>query len=248
MSFDKWIYTMPQFLCNTIKCKAMENSPVYINVIFVLTTILSFVFFYKASGNSKKTALIILCWLALQAIAGLAGFYKINNTTPPRFMFLILPPLVFITILFISAKGRLYIDNFNIKTLTLLHVVRIPVELVLFFLCLHKAVPQLMTFEGRNFDIISGLTAPFIYYFGFVKSKIGRNGLLLWNFICLGLLINIVINAVLSAPLPFQQFGFEQPNIALLYFPFVWLPSCVVPLVLLSHLITIRQLCKQKNL
>jgi hypothetical protein len=41
---------------------------------------------------------------------------------------------------------------------------------------------------------------------------------------------------------PFQQFAFDQPNIAVLYFPFIWLPSCVVPLVLLSHLAAIRQL------
>jgi hypothetical protein len=37
-------------------------------------------------------------------------------------------------------------------------------------------------------------------------------------------------------------FAFDQPNIAVLYFPFNWLPSCIVPLVLLSHLAAIRQL------
>jgi hypothetical protein len=65
---------------------------------------------------------------------------------------------------------------------------------------------------------------------------------LLWNLVCLGLLLNIILNAVLSAPVPFQKFAFDQPNIAVLYFPFVWLPSCVVPLVLLSHLAAIRKL------
>jgi hypothetical protein len=68
---------------------------------------------------------------------------------------------------------------------------------------------------------------------------------LLWNFICLGLLVNIIVNAVLSAPFPFQQFGFSQPNIAVLYFPYVWLPCGIVPLVLLSHLAVIRQLSKK---
>jgi hypothetical protein len=104
-----------------------------------------------------------------------------------------------------------------------------------------------MTFEGRNFDIVAGLTAPVIYYFGSVKQQIGRKVMLLWNIICLGLLFNIVVIAVLSAPFPFQQFAFDQPNIALLYFPFVWLPCCVVPLVLLSHLATIRQLINRQT-
>ncbi|HVF96549.1 MAG TPA: hypothetical protein VM871_04480, partial [Flavisolibacter sp.] len=39
-------------------------------------------------------------------------------------------------------------------------------------------------------------------------------------------------------------FAFDQPNIAVLYFPFIWLPSFIVPVVLLSHLVCIRQLLK----
>ena len=76
----------------------------------------------------------------------------------------------------------------SIKTLTLLHTIRIFVELVLFDLSVHKLVPQLMTFEGRNFDIISGITAPFIFYFGFIKHRFGRKILLAWNFICLAII------------------------------------------------------------
>ena len=53
-----------------------------------------------------------------------------------------------------------------------------------------------------------------------------------------------VANAVLSAPFAFQKFGFDQPNIAILYFPFIWLPCCIVPIVLFSHLVTIRQIIK----
>jgi hypothetical protein len=99
-----------------------------------------------------------------------------------------------------------------------------------------------MTFEGRNFDILCGLTAPFIYYFGYVKPVLSKKILLAWNVICLLLLANIAIIAVLSAPLPIQQLAFDQPDIALLYFPFVWLPCFVVPVVLFAHLTTIRRL------
>jgi hypothetical protein len=225
----------------------MENLPVYITAGFILTTFLTVYIFYKAANNSKQVLLILLASLALQAAIGLTGFYTVTNTLPPRFVLLILPPLFFIAVLFATEKGRGFIDSMNTKTLTLLHLVRIPVEFILFGLFIHKAIPQLMTFEGRNFDIISGITAPFIYYFGFIKNKIPQKVLLAWNFICVALLINIVLNAVLSAPFTFQQFAFDQPNIAILYFPFVWLPACVVPLVLLSHLATIRQLLKKQT-
>ncbi|HQT24655.1 MAG: hypothetical protein B7X86_13280 [Sphingobacteriales bacterium 17-39-43] len=225
----------------------MENLPSYISIVFGLTTILTTLIFYKAAGNSKPVLLVILIWLAVQALIASSGFYTVTDTTPPRFLLLVLPPLLGIAGLFMSPKGRKFIDGLDLKSLTILHTIRIPVELVLFFLFTYKAVPELMTFEGRNFDILSGITAPVIFYFAFIRKQLSRKIILIWNVICLGLLINIVSNAILSAPFPFQQFAFDQPNIAVLYFPFIWLPCCVVPLVLLSHLAAFRQLSNYKN-
>lgn len=220
----------------------IAHLPMYVNIVFILTTLLTVFLFYKAGSLSKISLGILGLWLLLQAVLSYIGFYTVTNTTPPRFILLALPAVLLIIYLFLTAKGRVYLNNLDAKTLTLLHVVRIPVELCLYWLFLHKSIPQLMTFEGRNFDILAGLTAPVIFYFGYVKNKLGKTVLLLWNFICLGLLLNIVINAVLSAPSNFQQFAFEQPNTAILYFPFVWLPCCIVPLVLLAHLVCIRKL------
>jgi len=222
----------------------MENLPISVSIVFGLTTLLTVLLFSKASKNPIKIWLILLAWLGLQTFIGLSGFYTVTDTMPPRFILLTLPPALLIIGLFATSKGRRYLDSFDIKILTILHTVRIPVELVLFWLFIHKKVPGLMTFEGRNFDILAGLSAPFIYYFGFIKKRMGRKPMLIWNFICLALLVNIVINAILSTPFPFQKFAFDQPDIAVLYFPFNWLPCCVVPIVLLSHLTTIRQLLK----
>jgi hypothetical protein len=104
-----------------------------------------------------------------------------------------------------------------------------------------------MTFTGRNFDILAGLSAPIVAYFVFTKKLWTTKVILVWNFISLGLLINIVINALLSAPSPFQQFAFNQPNIAILYFPFSWLPTFIVPVVLFCQIASIRQLLITKT-
>ena len=225
----------------------MENLPVYISVVFILTTIITLLLLYKATHYSKSVIIGMLLWLAAQAIIGLSGFYKVTTGIPPRFGLLLFPPLIFITIFFISKKGRQAADGFDIKLLTLLHIVRIPVELTLYWLYLHHAVPQLITFEGRNFDILCGITAPLVYYFDYVKNVLGRRVLLAWNIACLLLLANVVITAVLSAPFPFQKFGFGQPNIALFYFPFVWLPCFVVPAVLFAHVASTRRLLNKHS-
>ncbi|MGG9971973.1 hypothetical protein ACQ33O_09295 [Ferruginibacter sp. SUN002] len=232
----------------------LENLPVYIAIVFGLTTVATLLLFYWVIRNSnieRKTAFFILIgsidWLILQAVLTYIGIYNSSiEAMPPKILvFGIAPMLLFILFLFIRKSGRNFIDQLSIKHLTYLHVIRVPVEIVLLWLFMHKAIPQLMTFEGRNFDILAGITAPIIAYVGLTKGNLSKQIILLWNFICLGLLLNIVINAVLAAPFAFQRFAFDQPNIAIFYFPFSWLPTFVVPLVLFSHLVTIKQLLKK---
>ena len=231
----------------------IANLPTYITIAFGLTTVATlflFIFMIRNSSSElirKRSIPIIIgliVWLVLQAILTLKEIYSTNlSSLPPKIMlFGILPPLLLIIILFSTSKGRLLIDSLPVKNITYLNVVRIPVEIILFWLFIHKTIPELMTFEGRNFDILAGISAPFIAYLIFTKKKLSRNVLLIWNFICLGLLLNIVINALLSAPSPLQKFAFEQPNIAILNFPFSWLPTFIVPIVLFGHLVSIRQL------
>jgi len=200
------------------------------------------------AGDATATWILVIltAWLILQAAITLGGFYSTDTRSlPPRFIFLVIPPLLTILLLFLTRKGKVFIDGLPQSTMTFLHIVRIPVELVLYWLFLNKAVPELMTFTGRNFDILAGITAPFVAYYGLKQQQLGRKTLLTWNLIALGLLFNIVIHAVLSAPFALQRLAFDQPNIAVLYFPFSWLPGFIVPLVLFSHLVSIRQLTRQ---
>ncbi len=220
----------------------IENLPLYISLVFGLTTFTTLLLFCRAARNSRTVLLVLSGWLVLQALAGLSGFYRSTSAMPPRFVLMVLPPLLVTAGFFVTARGRRFINGLNLQTLTYLHTVRIPVEIVLYWLSVHRQVPELMTFEGRNFDILAGLTAPFIAWFGFTRPKLAPVTLLIWNFLCLGLLLNIVINAILSAPTPFQQFAFDQPNVAVSHFPFVWLPAFVVPVVLFAHLVAIKRL------
>lgn len=236
----------------------LEYLPIYISLVFGLTTVATLLLFFwvitnsislTIRQNSTKIIIGLVLWLIVQAIFTLKNVYNsdINSFPPKILLFGILPPVLTITALFVTQKGRQFIDNLPLINLTYLNIVRVPVELVLFWLFLNKAIPELMTFEGRNFDIIAGITAPIVAYFGLVKGKINRKAILIWNFICLGLLINIVVNAFFSVPSPIQKFAFEQPNIAILNFPFSWLPTFIVPIVLFGHLISIRQLFRQKQ-
>lgn len=225
----------------------MEQVSTILEVIFIATTIITVWQFYRASNSSKFFLLIAVLIAISQFFIGRTNFYENGNTIPPKFLLLIAPAIVFIVLLIITKQGKYFLDSINLKHLSILHTVRIPVEIVLYYLFVAKTIPQIMTFEGKNFDIIAGLTAPIIYYFDFVKNRISTTLILAWNILSLGLLLNIVFIAILSTTTPFQKFGFDQPNIAIAHFPFNWLPSIIVPLVLLSHLTTIRQLLLRKK-
>ncbi|MBO9701031.1 MAG: hypothetical protein J7604_12530 [Sporocytophaga sp.] len=231
----------------------IANLPVFITLIFGLTTLATLTFFgwtiknsnsvvVKAKSNRIIAGLIV--WLALQAALTLKGIYntEINSLPPKIFLFGLLPVIITIVFLFTTQMGKQFVDSLPLKNLTYISIVRVPVELVLFWLYLNNAVPELMTFEGRNYDIIAGITTPLVAYYGLTKMKLSGQVILVWNFVCLGLLLNIVVNAFLSTPSPMQKFAFEQPNIAILNFPFIWLPTFIVPIVLISHLTSIRRL------
>lgn len=213
----------------------------FLNGIFVLVTFICLWLIYRASDRNKKVLIISLAWLVLQGLISLTGFYRDFTTLPPKFLLAIGPPLLLIVALNITSAGKKFIDSLDSAWLTYLHAIRIPVEVVLVMLYLEGMIPEVMTFEGRNFDILAGLSAPFISWFGYVRKSLSRMALLIWNLICLALLFNIVISAVLSAPFPFQQFGEGQPNIAVFYYPFIWLPAYIVPIVLFSHISLIRK-------
>ncbi|MDO5989626.1 hypothetical protein Q4Q39_19660 [Flavivirga amylovorans] len=208
---------------------------------FILTTLVTLWFLYKASRN-KKILLGIMIWMFIVGVLGLSGFYRNTTAFPPRFFFLLGPGILFVLIIFLNRNTRQVTDSFHLKWLTLLHVIRVPVEFSLYYMFLEGLIPKSMTFDGFNFDILAGMTAPVIYYLVFIKKWGSYKGLLFWNIICLGLLINVLTIAFLSAQTPLQKLAFEQPNIGVAYVPFVWLPAIIVPIVLVSHLSSIRQL------
>ncbi|ASS48460.1 MAG: hypothetical protein A3D31_08135 [Candidatus Fluviicola riflensis] len=223
----------------------MENLPIYISFLFALIVIGTISWFYFAT-KSKTFLFIAISWTILQSVLGLSGIYQDTQTIPPKLvLFGVFPTLVFIATAFLTVKGRKFIDSINLQTLTYFHSIRIPVEITLALLFYQGVVSVYMTFEGTNFDLFSGITAPIVGYLAFRTTGENKKFLLVWNIICLLLLLNVVITAIFAFPSPFQKLAFDQPNSAVLYFPFNLLPTVIVPMVLFGHLVAIRRLTKQ---
>lgn len=203
-------------------------------IAFGIITLLSLLLLYFGIGKDKRVLVLLISW---QIIIGILAIINTFQTRP------ILFPLVITGTVLLTLFLFRIIDKQKLSTNHLLsiHILRIVVELVLYQLFLENKVPKLMTFQGWNFDILIGISALIILTYQLIsKQKIDRRILIIWNIIGIVFLLFIVSLAILSSPLPIQQLAFEQPNIAVLEFPYCFLPTCVVPIVLISHILMLR--------
>lgn len=206
-------------------------------IFFILITVICLLLFYAATNKNKFVTAIGIVWLFITGLLAYFNFFKNTTAVPPRF--LIIPVVVIIGC--IATIKKINYAALSKKYLLTIHALRLPVELVLYRLFIEKQIPVIMTFEGWNFDILMGITALLILGYSYFLNKYPADWfLLLWNICGLIFLTIIVVTAVLSVPFPFQQLAFNQPNIAVLQFPFIWLPAYVVPVVVLSHIFLIK--------
>jgi hypothetical protein len=63
-----------------------------------------------------------------------------------------------------------------------------------------------------------------------------------WNLLGIADLIVAVSTGFLTAPSAFQMFAFEPPNELISMFPLVLIPTFLVPLAILLHVISLIQL------
>lgn len=123
---------------------------------------------------------------------------------------------------------------------------RVPVEWLLHRLYLEGVIPVEMTYAGRNFDIVTGLTAGALALY-LASGRSARGLVLVWNCLGLALLANIVAVAVLATPVPFRYFVEGPANRLPSTFPYVWLPTFLVQAALLGHLLVFRALARASS-
>jgi len=227
----------------------IEHLPVYVPAVFLAAVFLTVVVFWLAVIRStaderlkRFVIAIVPLWMLIQAGFAFVGLYQTSADEVPLIIFFgPLPALIFFAILFAIARHSL-VAGLPMKLLTMIHVVRVPVELVLHWLFEGRLVPEVMTFSGANFDILSGLTAPIVFLLAFRHGTVNRSLLVAWNIAALVLVLTIVTIAILSFPGPLQQLSPGLPNRAVALFPYVWLPSVIVPIVIFSHAASLYKL------
>ncbi len=201
----------------------------------------------SAWSVSKQKRTFIIFLLALSAWALFVTFWSVMGKMgdfqifPFNVILVFAIPLIAVLAFTFSKIGTEILLLIPTENIIRLQAFRFFVELLLAGLYILGQAPIQMTFEGRNFDILSGISAPVIAFL-VMKRKISKKGLVIWNLLCLGILINIVAAAILSMPAPFRVFMNEPSSIIVTKFPVSLLPGLLVPLAYGLHFLSLRKL------
>ena len=189
----------------------------------------------------RRTAVLLIGWLFLLGILSVRGFFTNFSQLPPRLSFALLVPLPLVLLFMRSKAGKQLLNDIKPQWLIYLQSFRILVEIALWLLVRNGLLPEQMSFEGRNFDILTGLLAFPVGYYCFVKKSWSPVAALLYNIAGLVLLLNIVAITTLSMPTPLRFFHNQPDSSLLTKFPFIYLPGLLVPLAYTLHIFSLRQ-------
>ena len=226
--------------------------PVWLTVAFialvlgVATLLLVAVALRRGGGAAAVASLAVDGWLGVTAVLAAAGLFGDFARIPPRIVLAFVPPLLAILWLCRSAAVGRLLDEVPPGWLVYPQAFRIVMELILWQLFVVGAIPAIMTFEGRNVDIVVGLTAPLIAWQCFGRRTWSFRAAVCWTLAGILILLNVVVHAQLSAPTPFRVFMTQPPVTFIAYLPWIWLPAFLVPFAWALHALSIRQLLRRE--
>lgn len=186
--------------------------------------------------------ILVVLWLGVPAALGSLGVLAGFDASPPLLMRMVALMSVGIVIFVFSKWGKKAAETLPSSLLIGTQAFRFPLELVLLGLARNQVVPIEMTLAGYNFDILTGVTALFLWIM--VRRGTAKRWMLWsWNVAGMLLLLTIVAMAMLSFPKPFGWF--EPQNRIVAYYPWVLLPTFLVQVALVGHLLLFRKLATE---
>lgn len=228
---------------------------IWSGAILLSTTLVMYMLFWQvllmrvreqANFNIKRPMLLYATWIALGCAVGQSQFLADFSAFPPRIALMWIA-IFSSAILFVrSETGRAVAMKTPLWLLVGFQCFRIFAEWALYNGYQEGIIPVQMTFEGLNFDIITGVAAVVLMPI-LRKNPHLTKVAWLFNIIGLGLLIAISTIAVLSFPTPLQHFTNEPSptNVALM--PYILLPWVLVHAAYTGHFLLTLRLLKQPH-
>jgi hypothetical protein len=202
----------------------------------------------EKKGFTRKAAIVLVLWLIYISLVSFTGILTVASFPPRIPLFFIIPAFSFMAYFFASGKFKPIIAAMPASWLVYFQSFRIIVELLLWRLFVEGLLPRSATFEGYNYEIVIGITALLVGYFGYTKPKLPALLIALWNvagLITLAIVVFIFISHAYAPSLWADTANFSMESFG--SFPYTLLAGFLMPLAVFMHVFSLVKL-KNKNL
>jgi len=220
----------------------------FLELVFVVTVagVAAGVIALAGAPERRRVALAVGAWLAGTAALAATGIL-VPGDGPPRLVALPWIAIIAGVVAIRSPRGRAAVAAAPPGAVMALLSFRVPVELILWGLYLAGSIPVQMTFEGRNVDVLVGLTAIPAAVAAWGSGRRRWRLAIAWHAAGLAALVNIVAIAILSMPGPLRAFAAGPANTIVGQLPYIWLPAFLVPIAALGHVVGIDQALRARR-
>jgi hypothetical protein len=189
---------------------------------------------------------VVVGWVTLAILLARHGFWETHTddplTAPPRIAFGIVVPTVLGSLLVRNTTVRGWIGRIPLHVLVGVQFYRV-VGVLFLIAYAQDDMPAEFALPAGIGDILVGLTAVVVAVLLLKQGEQrARFTVLAWCALGILDLVVAVIAGFLSAPSPIQQLALDDPNAAIVSYPFVVIPTFAVPLSIILHLYVISRL------
>lgn len=221
--------------------------PIAFALLAIVVQFLFLIGVYWAYREKPNVAAVFLATMVASAAWMLGTFAAAAKgkltfaTRPPTMLFIFAGVFILAFGAGLSRFGKQLAMGLSLAALVGFQAFRFPLELLLHEAYREGLMPVQMSYSGRNFDIVTGITAA-VLGLSLWKRALPKWVVQTWNVVGILLLANILTVAFLSTPLPIRRFFNEPANVWIKDAPYVWLPAVFVLLAIMGHVVITRKL------
>ena len=190
-------------------------------------------------------------WLLLVTGLSAGGLFlpgaigRVSAILPAILPAILLPILVFSFALAHSKSAVAVLDAIPQDWLIRIQVLRVLGGIFL-LLYLDGFLPGVFALPAGLGDVATGLLALPVAYLVARNSSWARSSAYAWNIFGILDLATAVTLGFLSSPGPLQQLALENPNELISQYPLVMIPVFAVPVFVILHILSLRQLAREE--
>ncbi|HEX6748006.1 MAG TPA: hypothetical protein VF092_12000 [Longimicrobium sp.] len=198
-----------------------------------------------APRRGLVTAALTAAWMAVTFALAASGRLRFD-TVPPTMLPLMLVAWGLALRVGLSRTGARLAEGLPLAVLVGVQGFRLPLELLMHRAWSEGLMPVQMSFNGRNFDIVTGTTALLLAaWLVAARGRVPLRVVAAWNVVGTLLLANVLVVALLSTPTPLRIFTNEPANVWIAQAPWIWLPAIFVPAAIAGHVVIFRRLRRE---